>query len=176
MLIMHFTSTGTPIPPYCNLCRHLHPPGAHSKPMPLNTREPGFDIQRPPNYQKKNWKDLEKEDKKFWKEIEKHDITYRGQVTNFLYLGGWHKNYSFSCERIDEFGGPIPAVGVKLRTKKDIQTMIHQGDILRLEGRLKRGKPLEPNKIYNETKGYYSEILKVLDKKKVAEAEASARK
>ena len=104
--------------------------------------------------QRKEWKEMEKEDRKFWKEIEKHEITYRGQVINFRYLGGgWHKNYSFSCERINDLDGPVPSVAVKLHTRKDVQSMIDQGDILQLQGKLKRGKPLEPKKIYDETKG-----------------------
>ena len=97
---------------------------------------------------------MENEDRKFWKEIEKHEITCRGQVNNFLYLGGgWHKDYSFSCERLDDFGGPVPSIGVKLHTRNDMRYMVHQGDILLLKGKLKRGKPLEAKKIYNETKG-----------------------
>jgi hypothetical protein len=105
-------------------------------------------------FQEKEWRVLEKREKQFWKEIEKHKITYRGHVFNLAYLGGgWHKKYSFSCERTNERDGPVPSIGVMLRTRKDIQSIIFDGDILRLQGKLRQGKPFEPDKIFNETKG-----------------------
>ena len=180
---MRYTPNGYQIPAYCKFCGHPHAPGAHSKLLPklgknkrdvrleeklspkiysqeasafntFTTAEPAIGSKEFSKRQQTEWKEVENEDRKFWKEIEKHEITYRGQVNNFLYLrGGWHKEYSFSCERLDAFGGPVPSIGVKLHTRNDMRCMIHQGDTLLLKGKLKRGKPLEPNKIYNETKG-----------------------
>ena len=179
---MQYTRNGFMIPRYCPICKHPHAPNAHSKPLPkwgekykdarvetktlkkysqeadtsssFNVSVPTTGYSELSKYQQKEWKEIEKEDKKFWKEIEKHEITYRGRVISFRQLGGgWHKDYSFSCERIEDFEGLIPSIAVKLHTRKDVQSMIDQGDILRLQGKLKRGKPLEPKKIYNETKG-----------------------
>src|SRR5262245_12277402 len=114
---MRHTSKGFQIPFDCKFCGHPHAPGAHSKLLPklgknkrgirleeklspkiysqeasafntINAAELVFGSEGFSKRQQTEWKEMENEDKKFWKEIEKHEIIYRGQVNNFLYLGG----------------------------------------------------------------------------------------
>lgn len=94
-----------------------------------------------------------KNEKEFWKEIGKHKLRCHGRVRNFQCLGGrFRHTYLFSFDKVDDSMNTLESIAVKLHTRKNVQNMIFDGDILLIEARLKKGEPMEPEKVFNVTK------------------------
>jgi hypothetical protein len=99
------------------------------------------------------WKELEKDQEVFWKAVGKRKIIFRGMVSDLAQVGGGlRKDYFFKCSREPQPEElPIASVRVKFDTRKNIPELISDGDTVWLLGKLRKGKPFEPEKIYNQT-------------------------